>query len=127
MEITGVSSKAYTSATAAVEDDEKLQKEQEEQTKEYGVSGAKKDEKDTTEFSSSSYDEADVQEKAENYLKNILFVGNLTDVSSAALQNYLNTFDVAKFIKSYGPFSSTSEITAAMYAATSGMIKYQEE
>ena len=127
MEITGVSSKAYTSAAAAVEDDEKLQKEQEEQTKEYGVSGAKKDEKDTTEFSSSSYDEADVQEKAENYLKNILFVGNLTDVSSAALQNYLNTFDVAKFIKSYGPFSSTSEITAAMYAATSGMIKYQEE
>lgn len=127
MEITGVSSKAYTSAAAAVEDDEKLQKEQEEQTKEYGVSGAKKDEKDTTEFSSSSYDEADVQEKAENYLKNILFVGNLTDVSSAALQNYLNTFDIAKFIKSYGPFSSTSEITAAMYAATSGMIKYQEE
>ncbi len=127
MEITGVSSKAYTSAAAAVEEDEKLQKEQEEQTKEYGVSGAKKDEKDTTEFSSSSYDEADVQEKAENYLKNILFVGNLTDVSSAALQNYLNTFDVAKFIKSYGPFSSTSEITAAMYAATSGMIKYQEE
>ena len=127
MEITGVSSKAYTSAAAAVEDDEKLQKEQEEQTKEYGVSGAEKDEKDTTEFSSSSYDEADVQEKAENYLKNILFVGNLTDVSSAALQNYLNTFDVAKFIKSYGPFSSTSEITAAMYAATSGMIKYQEE
>ena len=127
MEITGVNSKAYTSASASVEEDEEMQETQEQEAKEYGVSVKEKEEKDTTEFSSSDYDEADVEEKAENYLKNILFVGGLTEASEAALQNYLNTFDVAKFIKSYGPFSSTSEITAAMYAATSGMIKYQEE
>lgn len=127
MEITGVNTKAYTSASAAVEEDEELQETKEEQTKEYGVSVKEKEEKDTTEFSSSDYDEADVEEKAENYLKNIIFVGGLTDSSAAALQNYLNTFDVAKFIKDYGPFSSTSEISAAMYAAVGSLIKQQED
>lgn len=127
MEITGVNTKAYTSASAAVEEDEELQEAKEEQTKEYGVSVKEKEEKDTTEFSSSNYDEADVEEKAENYLKNIIFVGCLTDASAAALQNYLNTFDVAKFIKDYGPFSSTSEISAAMYAAVGSLIKQQED
>ena len=73
------------------------------------------------------YDEDDVEEKATNYLKNIMFVTNLTDESSAALQNYLNTFDVADFIKKYGPFSSTAEISAAMYAAVGSMIKQQED
>lgn len=127
MEITGVNTKAYTSASAAVEEDEELQETKEEQTKEYGVSVKEKEEKDTTEFSSSDYDEADVEEKAENYLKNIIFVGGLTDSSAAAIQNYLNTFDVAKFIKDYGPFSSTSEISAAMYAAVGSLIKQQED
>ncbi len=127
MEITGVNTKAYTSASAAVEEDEELQETKEEQTKEYGVSVKEKEEKDTTEFSSSDYDEADVEEKAENYLKNLLFAGGLTDASAAALQNYLNTFDVAKFIKDYGPFSSTSEISAAMYAAVGSLIKQQED
>ena len=117
MEITGVNSKAYTSASASVEEDEEMQETQEQEAKEYGVSVKEKEEKDTTEFSSSDYDEADVEEKAENYLKNILFVGGLTEASEAALQNYLNTFDVAKFMKDYGPFTSTSEISAAMYAA----------
>ena len=126
MEITGVNSKAYTSAAAAFEEDEELQ-EQQEETKEQNVSTVKKDEKDRAEFSSSAYDEADVEEKAENYLKNLLFVGGLTDASTAALQNYLNTFDVAKFIKDYGPFTSTSEISAAMYAAVGSLIKQQQD
>ncbi len=127
MEITGVNSKAYTSASASVEEDEETQETQEQEAKEYGVSVKEKEEKDTTEFSSSDYDEADVEEKAENYLKNILFVGGLTEASEAALQNYLNTFDVAKFMKDYGPFTSTSEISAAMYAAVGSLIKQQQD
>lgn len=127
MEITGVNSKAYTSASASVEEDEEMQETQEQEAKEYGVSVKEKEEKDTTEFSSSDYDEADVEEKAENYLKNILFVGGLTEASEAALQNYLNTFDVAKFMKDYGPFTSTSEISAAMYAAVGSLIKLQQD
>ena len=129
MEISGVSSKAYTSSAQGVEEEEELQEAQEEQTKEYGVSAKEKkekEEKDVTEFSSSDYGESDVEEKAQNYLKNILFIGNLTEESQAAIANYMNTFDVAKFIKSYGPFASTSEISAAMYAVTAGMIKHPE-
>ena len=105
MEISGVSSKAYTSAAASLEEEDELKETQE----------------------SSEYDEDDVEEKATNYLKNIMFTTNLTDKSAAALQNYLNTFDVAQFIKTYGPFTSTSEISAAMYVATSGMIKQQQD
>lgn len=126
MEISGVSSKAYTSSAQGVEEEEELQEAQEEQTKEYDVSAKEKEEKDVTEFSSSDYGESDVEEKAQNYLKNILFIGNLTEESQAAIANYMNTFDVAKFIKSYGPFASTSEISAAMYAVTAGMIKHPE-
>ena len=129
MEITGVS--AYTSASAAVEEEDKLQEKQEkqanEEAKEYGVTTKEKEQKDVTQFASSEYDEDDVEEKATNYLKNIMFVTNLTDESSAALQNYLNTFDVANFIKKYGPFSSTAEISAAMYAAVGSLIKQQQD
>lgn len=129
MEITGVS--AYTSAASAVEEEDKLQEEQqqkaEEETKEYGVTAREKEQKDVAQFSTTDYDEDDVEEKATNYLKNIMFVTNLTDESSAALQNYLNTFDVADFIKKYGPFSSTAEISAAMYAAVGSLIKPQED
>lgn len=131
MEIFGVTSKAYTSAAAAAEDEEKLQEGQEEkateEAKEYGVSAKEKQEKDIAQFATSVYDETDVEDKAVNYLKNIMFTTNLTDESSAALHNYLNTFDVAKFIKNYGPFNSSAEISAAMYAATSGMIKQQQD
>lgn len=131
MEISGVSSKAYTSAAASVEEEEELQEQQEEkaaeEAKEYGVAAKEKQEKDVAQFATSEYDEADVEEKATNYLKNIMFTTKLTDKSSAALQNYLNTFDVAQFIKTYGPFTSTSEISAAMYAATSGLIKQQQD
>ena len=127
MEITGVSSKAYTSAAQGVEGEEKTEETQEQETKEYGVSKKKTEDKDVTEFSSSDYEESDVEEKAQNYLKNILFIGNLTEESQTAISRYMNTFDVAKFIKSYGPFSSTAEISAAMYATTAGMIKHPEE
>ena len=126
MEISRVSSKAYTSAAQGVEEDEELEETQEEKAKEYGVSAKEKEEKDVTEFSSSDYSNTDVEEKAQNYLKNILFVGNLTDESKSALTQYMNTFDVAKFIRNYGPFSSTSEISAAMYAATAGMVKHPD-
>lgn len=126
MEISGVSSKAYTSAAQGVEEDEELEETQEEEAKEYGVSAKEKEEKDVTEFSSSDYSNTDVEEKAQNYLKNILFIGNLTDESKSALTQYMNTFDVAKFIRNYGPFSSTSEISAAMYAATAGMVKHPD-
>ena len=131
MEIFGVTSKAYTSEAAAAEEEDELQETQEEnaaeEAKEYGVAAKEKQEKDVTQFSSSDYDEDDVEEKAINYLKNIMFTTNLTDESSVALHNYLNTFDVAKFIKNYGPFNSSAEISAAMYAATSGMIKQQQD
>ena len=131
MEINGVSSKAYTSASAAVEEEEELQETQEEnateEAKEYGVATKQKEEKDTAEFSKTDYDESDVEEKASNFIQNILFVGGLTDEAETALTRYINTFDAAKFIKSFGPFSSSSEISAAMYAVTAGMIKYQDE
>ena len=109
MDISGVSSKAYTSAAQGVDEEEKVEEEQEEQStqkaKEYRVSAKEKEDKDVTEFSSSDYGESDVEEKAQNYLKNILFVGNLTEESQTAIARYMNTFDVSKFIKSYGPFS----------------------
>ena len=78
MEISGVSSKAYTSSAQGVEDDEELEKTQEQEAKEYGVSKKKTEDKDVVEFTSSDYGESDVEDKAQNYLKNILFVGNLT-------------------------------------------------
>ena len=49
MEISGVSSKAYTSAAQGVEEDEELEETQEEKAKEYGVSAKEKEEKDVTE------------------------------------------------------------------------------
>ena len=73
------------------------------------------------------YSESEVEEKVQNYIQNILYTSNLTEASKAQLQQYLNTFDVAKFIKSYGPFNSTAEISAAMYAVTAGLIKRQED
>ncbi len=127
MEITGLSSKNYTSAAAAVEEDEELEQQETEEAEEYSVA-TKAPEMDKAQFSSSDYDdETTVEEKAKNYIQNILFTNQLTEDSAAELQNYLNTFDVAQFIKSYGPFSSAAEISAAMYAVTAGMIKYQDE
>ena len=78
MEISGVSSKAYTSAAQGVDEEEKVEEEQEEQStqkaKEYGVSAKEKEDKDVTEFSSSDYGESDVEEKVQNYLKNMIYI-----------------------------------------------------
>ncbi len=127
MEISGVSAKAYTSAAAAVDEDEEL-KEAEEEKASQEASKTEKQEGDKVELSSKDeYSETDVEDKVSNYIQNILASGNLTDASIAQLQQYLSTFDVAKFIKSYGPFNSTAEISAALYAVTSGMVKRQEE
>ena len=128
MEISGVSSNAYTSAAAAIEEDEEL-KEAEEEKASQESSKTEKQEGDKVELSSNTdeYSESDVEDKVSNYIQNILASGNLTDASIAQLQQYLNTFDVAKFIKSYGPFTTTAEISAALYAVTSGMVKRQDE
>lgn len=127
MEISGVSAKAYTSAAAAVDEDEEL-KEAEEEKASQEASKTEKQEGDKVELSSKDeYSETDVEDNVSNYIQNILASGNLTDASIAQLQQYLSTFDVAKFIKSYGPFNSTAEISAALYAVTSGMVKRQEE
>ncbi len=128
MEISGVSGSAYTSAAASVEDEEKLQKTKEEQASEESKK-TEKQEGDKVELSSKDdeYTESEVEEKVQNYIQNILYTSNLTEASKAQLQQYLNTFDVAKFIKSYGPFNSTAEISAAMYAVTAGLIKRQED
>lgn len=127
MEISGVSAKAYTSAAGAVDEDEEL-KEAEEEKASQESSKTEKQEGDKVELSSKDeYSETDVEDKVSNYIQNILASGNLTDASIAQLQQYLSTFDVAKFIKSYGPFNSTAEISAALYAVTSGMVKRQEE
>ncbi len=127
MEISGVSAKAYTSAAGDVDEDEEL-KEAEEEKASQESSKTEKQEGDKVELSSKDeYSETDVEDKVSNYIQNILASGNLTDASIAQLQQYLSTFDVAKFIKSYGPFNSTAEISAALYAVTSGMVKRQEE
>ena len=76
-------------------------------------------------MSGSDFGETDVETKANNYVQNIIATVNLTEESKALLQQYMATFDVAKFIKSYGPFTTTAEISAAMYAVTSGLIKIQ--
>lgn len=131
MEVSGVNAKAYTSAAKGVDEEEELEKTQQEegteQAKNYGVSTNKKPEEDFVEISSGDLSESDVSEKAANYLDNILFQSNLTEKSNDLIRRYRNTFDVAAFIKSYGPFTSTAEISAAMYAATSGMIQNQGE
>lgn len=128
MEISSVTG-AYTSSAKAAEEVEEQdsKKVEEEKAKEKASQANKKDEKDSVELSSSDYDESDVETKANNYVQNIIATMNLTKESKAMLQQYMNTFDVAKFIKSYGPFSSTAEISAAMYAVTSGMIKTQQD
>ncbi len=128
MEVSGVSAKAYTSAAASVDDEEEL-KEVEEEKESEKSSKTEKQEGDKVELSSNDdeYSESDVEDKVSNYIQNILASYNLTEASKAQLQQYLNTFDVAKFIKSYGPFTTTAEISAALYAVTSGMIKRQED
>lgn len=128
MEISGIAGAfAKIAGTEETDEQKEAKKVQEQKAKEESVKTKKRDEKDTVELSSTDFDEDNVEEKAANYIQNIVFVGNLTEESKAALQRYMNTFDVSKFVKMYGPFSSTSEITAAMYAATSGLIRKQDD
>jgi len=128
MEITGVTSKAYTSAAAAVnEEDDELKETEEEQASEETTKTEEEGDKVQLSEPDDGYSEEDVEEKAANYIQNIIASTNLTDASKAQLQEYLRTFDAAKFIKNYGPFSTTAEISAAMYAVTSGMVKRQDE
>ncbi len=126
MEINNVSG-AYTSSAKVTEtDDEKeTKKAQEEEAKEAKVGD--KEEKDTVELSQDDYGEDGIEEKANNYVANILANQNLTEESRALIQQYMSTFDAAKFIKMYGPFTTTAEVSAAMYAVTSHMIKYQQD
>ena len=127
MEINNVSG-AYTSAAKVTETDEEKEtkKAQEEEAKEAKV--GEKDEKDTIEISQDDdYGESGIEEKAKNYVANILANTQLTDESRALIQQYMATFDAARFIKMYGPFTTTAEVFAAMYAVTSHMIKYQQD
>ncbi len=127
MEISGVSAKAYTSAAAAIEEDEELQ-EVEEETAAKNVAVTEKSDSDKVLLSSSEdFSESAVEEKASNYIQNLIATTLLTEESKSQIIEYLNQFDAAKFIRSYGPFSSTAEVSAALYAVTSGMIKRQDE
>jgi len=126
MEISGLSSNAYTSAAAAIEE-EKQPKIQDEKTAEE-TAKAKKDESDMVMVSANNdFSEVSVEEKASNYIQNLIATTLLTEDSRAQIVNYLNNFDAQQFIKSYGPFSSNAEVSAALYAVTSGMVKRQEE
>ena len=125
MEISNVSG-AYTSSKIVETDDEKeTKKTEEEEAKEQKVT--EKEEKDSVEISSDDFDEESVEDKASNYVANIIANPKLTEESKAVIQQYMATFDAARFIKMYGPFTSTAEISAAMYAVTSHMIKYQQD
>ncbi len=128
MDVSGISTKAYTSAAAAVDEDEKLKEQKEEKAAEEAVKTEKK-EGDKIELSApeDGFTDKNVEEKARNYIQNLVVSANLSEASKTQLQNYLNTFDVAKFVKSYGPFNSTAEISATLYAVTSGMVKHQND
>lgn len=124
MDISGVSAKAYASA---LNEDEKMIKLQDEKVAE-DTAKAKKDERDMVMVSASEDFSANgVEEKASNYIQNLIATTLLTEESKAQIVEYLNNFDAEKFIRAYGPFSSTSEVSAALYAVTSGMVKRQEE
>ena len=126
MEISGVSANMYTSAAAAIDEDEKM-REEEEKTSQNAVT-AKKDNGDKIQISANDdFSEVSVEEKASNYIQNLIATTLLTEESKAQIVTYLNNFDAQKFIKSYGPFSSNAEVSAALYAVTSGMVKRQEE
>lgn len=125
MEITSATSSkaAYVKGL----DDEEEENEEQQVQEEQDTAVKSKDEGDQVSFASEDLDETTVNDKVSGFIQNLIAASNITDASKAQLQQYLDTFDVAKFIKSYGPFESVRDISAAMYAVTSGLIKYKEE
>lgn len=124
MEITSATAKA---AYVKGLDDEEEENEEQEVQEEQEPAVKSKEEGDKVSFASKDLDETTVSDKVTGFVQNLITAANLTDESREQLQRYLNTFDVTKFIKSYGPFESVRDISAAMYAVTSGLVKYQEE
>lgn len=125
MEITSATSSkaAYVKGL----DDEEEENEEQQVQEEKDTAVKSKDEGDQVSFASEDLDETTVNDKVSGFIQNLIAASNITDASKAQLQQYLDTFDVAKFIKDYGPFESVRDISAAMYAVTSGLIKYKEE
>ena len=125
MEITSATSSkaAYVKGL----DDEEEENEEQQVQEEKDTAVKSKDEGDQVSFASEDLDETTVNDKVSGFIQNLIAASNITDASKAQLQQYLDTFDVAKFIKSYGPFESVRYISAAMYTVTSGLIKYKEE
>ena len=125
MEITSATSSkaAYVKGL----DDEKEENEEQQVQEEKDTAVKSKDAGDQVSFASEDLDETTVNDKVSGFIQNLIAASNITDASKSQLQQYLDTFDVAKFIKSYGPFESVRDISAAMYAVTSGLIKYKEE
>ncbi len=125
MEITSATSSkaAYVKGL----DDEEEENEEQQVQEEKDTAVKSKDAVDQVSFASEDLDETTVNDKVSGFIQNLIAASNITDASKAQLQQYLDTFDVAKFIKSYGPFESVRDISAAMYAVTSGLIKYKEE
>lgn len=125
MEITSATSSkaAYVKGL----DDEEEENEEQQVQEEKDTAVKSKDEGDQVSFASEDLDETTINDKVSGFIQNLIAASNITDASKAQLQQYLDTFDVAKFIKSYGPFESVRDISAAMYAVTSGLIKYKEE
>lgn len=125
MEITSATTAKAAYVKGLTEEDEEEQEEQELQEKDTAVED--KQESDKVAFSAAELNESTIEEKARGYIQNLLVASNLTDQSRAELQRYLQSFDVSKFIKSYGPFESVRDISAALYAVTSGLVKYKND
>lgn len=126
MEITSATTSTKANYVKGL-DDEEEEEQQTQETAEEENAVAETEPDKVTLTKDDTYNEATVEEKVNNYIQNFLANPKLTDAARTALKTYLNDFDAAAFIKSYGPFESVRDISAAMYAATSGMIKYQEE
>lgn len=125
MEITSATTAGKANYVKGLDEEEEEQQTQATAEEENTVQEAEPDK--VTLSQDDTYDEATVEEKVNNYIQNFLANPRLTEEARAALQTYLNDFDAAAFIKSYGPFESTRDISAAMYAVTAGLVKYQEE
>ncbi len=126
MEITSATTAGKANYVKGLDDEEAEEKKTQETTAEENAVQETEPDKVTL-TQDDTYDEAAVEEKVNNYIQNFLANPKLTAEARAALQTYLNDFDAAAFIKSYGPFESVRDISAAMYAVTAGLIKYQEE